>query len=57
MINNLYQVTALDIDDPDARVALTNYFEYLSLDELKKIQPCASDKNPLQCLEDSGMRF
>jgi hypothetical protein len=45
------------IDDPDARVALTNYLEYLSLDELNKIQPCASDKNPLQCLEDSGMRF
>lgn len=45
------------IKDSNERVALTNYFEYLSLDELKKIQPCVSDKNPLQCLEDNGMRF
>ncbi|MGP5315201.1 hypothetical protein ACTXLD_07220 [Psychrobacter faecalis] len=45
------------INDSTARVGLTNYFEYLSLDEFQKIQPCVSDKNPLQCLEDKGMRF
>ena len=58
MILSTYQILSVKgyfTNNLNARVALSNYFDYVSLDELESIRSCASANQPLLCLEKVGM--
>ena len=58
MILSTYQILSVKgyfTNNLNARVALSNYFDYVSLDELESIRSCTSANQPLLCLEKVGM--
>ena len=58
MILSTYQILSVKgyfTNNLNARVALSNYFDYVSLDELESIRSYASANQPLLCLEKVGM--